>query len=244
MNFQPVEQKVNNVCLFCYKNTCRLKFCKGCTPEQWNVLEEVRKNYQCIFCAIGTCKNHKKIEKKTIKKKDSEWKEVPVKKNKKNKIIQKEEEKENIITVPAPKNGTFYDSKIKEDREIMTDIIFIKFFIEKGKNIYEHPNVKGKWVFNYQDVVYSFTPEKLSIKTKKKNTIGITFKKTKNNCNITISYAEIANKIKPEIKNQGLEQVKFTGKNKKEIDDFDEESTEYHILINNGNVKYITDDDE
>ena len=189
-----------------------------------------------MFCAIGTCTKH--IKRKIVKEKKDEfgWQEIK-RKNTHN--------KENIFDVPKPKNGQFYNNKNEQDMEIVSDIIFINFFIKNSKSIYDHPSIKGKWTIIYQNVVYYFTPEKLIIKGCKEHVQpDITFKKIKSKQNFNISYANMTSKYKPEKEKPIIKEKEELLKEKTNIMDFDEDSNNYYILFENGSIKYINVEEE
>mgnify|MGYP003145060340 CR=1 FL=1 len=191
MDFVACPKVVYKCCLYCYRDTCRLKQCNGCSPAQRTILDKIKKEKKCLFCAFGTCKKHEKIKIKKKKVEDGEWQEVRTK---------NPPAKEDIKTIllPAPKNGKFYSKKVKEDLEVVNDIIFQKYFVENGISIYECDKIQGKWSFSYQDFNYIFTPDKIIIKSKsKKNIKKIHFKPNNNNINFDISFADIATKYIP-----------------------------------------------
>ena len=60
----PSTDFVTNACPYCFDGHCTRKpNCKGCTKQQKEQLLIPFKDRKCIFCAVGNCKKHKKLNK-------------------------------------------------------------------------------------------------------------------------------------------------------------------------------------
>lgn len=181
----PATHFLTKACPYCFINKCKKSNCFGCTQEQRKKLEKVFKRRECIFCAVGGCKNHEKVvikekseeskeSKESEKKNKGEWKVV----QKKRKGI-KDEKSENNENNEKENKGN------KEEKE--PEMLLIEKNndeVEKNKDKKKSFNtivksLKQKPLRNHSNLAYSSLKNKTKIYEKIPNLWKISFCKDK-----------------------------------------------------------------